>query len=178
MTTRRSADRLFAVLVTAAWASLGCGYKLVDYNAPPGDLRSISIITLENESYEPGIEFVMADNLRREFLRRGALDVLEDPSEADMVLSGRIAGIATLSRSFSSVELALESEVVMELALVATRRDGRSIQLEGNLLKESERYLHSADHQATRKNRHEALQRIASVLAGRVHDLLYEVALQ
>jgi hypothetical protein len=83
-----------------------------------------------------------------------------------------------VSRSFSSVELSLETEVVLELELLATRRDGTSFQLNGNLLKQSDRYLQSADHQATLKNRREALRRVASVLAARVHDLLYEVRLQ
>ena len=158
--------------------ALGCGYKLIDYSQPPDDLRSVSIVTLANDSYEPGIELMVADALRREFLRRGALDVIEDPGAADVVLSGRVPGVATMSRSFSSVELSLETEVVIELELLATRRDGTSFQLNGNLLKESDRYLQSADHQATLKNREEALRRVASVLAVRVHDLLYEVRLQ
>ena len=42
-------------------------------------------------------------------------------------------------------------------------------------MKETERYLASADIEATRKNRDEALRKVAVVLAVRIHDLLYEM---
>ena len=54
-------------------AGSGCGYKLIDYSEPIAGLGSVAIQTFKNESYEPGVEFVVADALRREFLRRGAL---------------------------------------------------------------------------------------------------------
>jgi hypothetical protein len=42
-------------------------------------------------------------------------------------------------------------------------------------MQDTERYLASADVEATRKNRGEAMRKMAEVLAARVHDLLYEV---
>jgi hypothetical protein len=54
-------------LVSAlAMLQLGCGYKLIDYRAAPANFQSISIKTFENDSYEPGIELVVGDTLRRE----------------------------------------------------------------------------------------------------------------
>ena len=61
-----------------------CGYSLVDYQSPPEGLASVSILTFSNDSYEPGIELVFADALRKEFLRRGAISVINDPAEADL----------------------------------------------------------------------------------------------
>ena len=41
-------------------------------------------------------------------------------------------------------------------------------------LRESERYVASADAEATRKNRQEALRQLASVLAGRAYLILQD----
>ena len=43
-------------------------------------------------------------------------------------------------------------------------------------MQDTERYLASADIEATRKNRDEAMRRMANVLAARAHDMLYELA--
>ncbi len=152
-----------------------CGYTLVDYQTPPEGLTSVSIQTFSNESYEPGIELVVADALRREFLRRGVLSVLNDPAAADLVLSGSIDRINTQSRTFSSVSLVLEWEVTLDLNIVAALSNGTLIPVDMRAMRETERYLASADIEATRKNREEALRRLSAVLAVRTHDMLYEV---
>lgn len=163
---------LSGVLVVALL--LGCGYRPVRYAAGLGDVRSLAIRTLENDSYEPGVEYVVSEALRREFLRRGAVRLIEDPGAADLVLSGSVAGVSTQGRAFSSVLLSLEYELTLDLALRATLRDGREVPLDAASLRESERYLASADVEAQRKNREEAVRRVSSLLAGRVHDALAE----
>ncbi len=45
-------------------------------------------------------------------------------------------------------------------------------------LQEAEYYLASADVEAMRKNRDEAIRRVAGVLAQRVHDTLFEAVRQ
>lgn len=166
------------LLVAAQLVASGCGYRLVRYGGALGDVHTLSVRTPHNDSFEPGIEFVVAEALRREFLRRGAVRLSEDPGDADLVLTGRVLPIGTAGRSFSSVVLTLEYEVTLTLELQAQRRDGTSVGLDARALTETERYLASADVEATRKNRREALHRLASVLAGRVHDALYEVLVQ
>lgn len=151
-----------------------CGYTLVDYESPPEGLTSVSILTFANESYEPGIELVLADAMRREFLRRGALKLRDDPEAADLVVSGTIARIVTQSRTFSSVALVLEWEIALAVNVVATRRDGTVIPVDLGVTVDTERYLASADIEATRKNREEALRKLSAVLARRTHDVLYE----
>jgi outer membrane lipopolysaccharide assembly protein LptE/RlpB len=163
-----------AVAVVALLALAGCGYRLVRYERTLGDLGSVAIPTLENESYEAGVENMVSNALRREFLRRGALSLSDDPARADLVLAGSILPVHTSGRSFSSVTLVLEYEITLSLALTATRSDGTEVPLDPNALRESERYLASADVEATRKNREEALRRVSGLLAGRIHDALAE----
>ncbi len=158
-------------------AGFGCGFKLIDYSEPIADLGSVAIQTFKNESYEPGVEFVVADALRREFLRRGALVLVDDAIDADLVVSGVVDPIVTRARSFSSIALALEWEVTLRLAVYAERSDGSRTRLDEDSMLATERYLASADIEATRKNRDEAIRTMASSLAARVHDMLYEIYL-
>jgi hypothetical protein len=152
----------------------GCGYQFVRYSEALGDARRVAIQGLVNETFEPGIDSVVGDALHREFLRRGALEIVEDPDVADLVIAGRVRDVRTRSRSFSSIQFALEYEVVLLLDIQVSRRDGTPVSIDRRALVESELYLASADVEVARTNREEALRRLSTVLAGRVHDALYE----
>ena len=161
-------------MVLCAWLAAGCGYAFVRYDGGLGEVRSVAVNTPRNDSYEPGVEFVVADALRREFLRRHGVRLVEDPVGADLVISGRVLPIRASSRSFSSVILALEYELTLALELHATKADGSELVIDPRATSETERYLASADVEALRKNRQEALRQAAALLAGRVYDALYE----
>lgn len=158
------------VIVSLLLAVAGCGYSLV--GAGLAEAGSIAIRTPENASFEPGLEWVVAQALRRELLRRDSARLVEDPAKAAWVVSGRVLPVTHHSRSFSSTVLSLEEEVRVSLDLDVTARDGSVVELGG--LQETERYLASADIEVQRKNRGEALQRVASVLASRFFDALGE----
>ena len=158
-------------------AGSGCGYKFVNYEESLENVGSVAIQTFVNESYEPGVEFVVADALRREFLRRGAVVLVDDAIDADLVVSGIVEPLVTKTRSFSSIALALEWEVTLRLAVDAEWSDGTRMRLDEDGTQATERYLASADIEATRKNRDEAIRTLASGLASHVHDMLYELYL-
>jgi hypothetical protein len=167
-------SRRVLIVVVAALALSGCGYSFVRYGSGLGDVRRVAIRGLTNDSFEPGVETLVSEALAREFLRRGALRLVDTPETADLVIGGAVKSIEVRRRSFSSILFALEYEVRMELALTLARRDGTPVAIDANALAESERYLASSDLEVTRTNRQEALRRLAGVLAGRVHDALYE----
>lgn len=164
---RLVAGTLAAVVV---W---GCsGYHVVRTDTALGPVRRVAVQTLENHSFEPGIEVMVSDALRREFQRGGGVAVVADPAQADLVLSGAVLDLVTTARSFSSVAFGLEYQVELRLALTAKRADGNVIALNADALREWELYLTSADVEAERKNRDEALRRVASVLAERTREFL------
>ncbi|RIK99737.1 MAG: hypothetical protein DCC71_19965 [Proteobacteria bacterium] len=163
-----------AVVLAAALLAVasGCGgYRFVRAQESLGSVRRVAVPTLANRSFEPGLELLVTEALRREFQRRGAV-VVGDPAQADLVLSGTVLEVHTQSRSFSSIAFTLEYQVQMALSLVATRPDGSSIPLDWNAQNEWELYLTSADVEAEKRNRDEALRRLAAVLAARVHETL------
>ena len=152
----------------------GCGYQIVRYRDALGDARRVAIVGLVNDSFEPGLDSLVSDAISREFLRRGALEVVSDPETADLIVNGTVDRLQTRSESFSSIEFVLEFRVTLRLDLEVARRDGTRIRIGKRALRESEFYQASADVEVTRTNRKEALERLAGILAGRFHDALYE----
>lgn len=149
-------------------------YSLVRYDGGLGDVRSVAIVTPHNDSYEPGIEYVVADALRREFLRRRGVKLVQNQDAADLVIQGRVLSIRSRARSFSSVIQALEYEITLNVELLAKLSDGTEISIDARATRETERYLASADVEVQRKNRQEALREVSRLVAGRVYDALYE----
>ena len=93
---------------------------------------------------------------------------------ADLVISGSVAQLTVSRKSFSSIALALEYELRLGLAVKIARRDGTVVPLDASAQIETERYVASADVEVERTHREEALRRLASLLAGRIHDALFE----
>lgn len=166
------------VLCVLALFVLGCGYQFV--RAPTlgggsggssGSIR-IAVPALVNDSFDSKVAVLLTDALRRECLRRGVLRLVDASAAPDIVVVGRVLPIETFATSVSSVSAALEQQVEVEADLHAERGDGSEIQLPDTLFTEWELYLESADVEAARKNRDEALRRVASVIATRFHDVL------
>jgi hypothetical protein len=172
--------RSFAASVAwlAAWAlaaggPIACGYAWVGRSGG-GALGRIAVETPDNGSSHPGLEFVVADALRREVLRRVGAELVDDPGAADWVVSGRVLPVRIQAASLSPVVLTLEYELTLALDLSARSTQGREIKAEPRELSESERFFSSADAEAQRKNRGEALRRVSQMLAARFLDRLAE----
>ena len=164
------------LLIPLALAS-GCGYGFVGAADGLGEVRVVSIETPRNDSFQTGAEYVVAEALRGELLRRGGATLSEDPERADLVISGRVLRVESRPQSLSSVALALEFELALSLELEATPRDGPPLSLPFRQFTESDLYIASADVEAERKNREEVLGRVARVAATRFLDAL-SLALQ
>jgi hypothetical protein len=154
-------------------ATAGCaGYHVAGRQGTLGSVHRVAVEPLQNESYEPGVDVLVTDALVRELARRRDVEVVRDPARADLVLEGAVLPLSTRSRSFSSVELALEYEVELDVSLKARRSDGTTFDFDPTMLRDWELYLASADIEAERKNREEAIRRLAALLARRVNDAL------
>lgn len=169
-TVRIVAQRVLPFLLLGCL--LGCGYRFVQYG-PDGETRQkISVVTLVNDSAEPGVELLASQALRHEILARGGLGLSSDPSEADFTLRGRVLPIRTASRSFTGVVLAREYEVTLRLELRVDPLRPEDGALSRTEFEATEIYLASADAAVLRKNRQEALRFLSGLLASRVHDAM------
>lgn len=163
--------RLPLAITMFAVVLLGCGYTWVGATSGQA-LGRVVVVTPENASGEGGLELVVADALRREVLRRADAELVEDRSRADWIVTGRVLPLEVTATSFSSVVLALEYQLTLALDLRARDAEGAEVAPGVRVLRDSERYLASADVEALRKNRQEALRRVSQLLAARFLDAL------
>jgi len=147
-----------------------CGYRVPHRGSVSPEAPKVAIETLENDSSEPGLELMVTDAIRRELLARGGMRLVSHPHEADLVVEGSVMPVETRTQSFSSVVLALEYTLTLSLDLELRRADGKIVTLDPLALRDREIYLVSADVEAGRKNRQEALRRVSVLLASRVID--------
>ncbi|MGI9432266.1 MAG: LPS assembly lipoprotein LptE [Myxococcota bacterium] len=165
-------------LLVLSLPSCFAGYQWVHYEGALGDIQTIAIESLRNESLEPGVDSIMSDAIATEFRRRGALRVVEDKNLADLVVDGEVKSVRINARSFSSIQFSLEYAVTVSVDVAIRRRDGTEVELGERSLSETELYFASADVEIVRKNREEAVRRVAVILAGRIHDALFVRTIQ
>lgn len=130
----------------------------------------LAVMAIRNDSPEPWLNRVVTDALKREMAARGAVVLVEDPHQADLVLRGRVRPLFIEARSFSSFVAALEYSVTVALDLEVVRASGDIVQLDAAMLTETDIYLASADIETTRTHKLEALRRISDLLASRIAD--------
>ena len=121
---RLQRSRLRALLALAGVAVLalsGCGYKIVRYDGAIPGLDRLAIRGFENMSFEPGVDALVSDAMVREFDRRQSVRLVDDLDVADYVLWGIVEDVRINRRSFSSVQFALEYDVVLRLRVFIER---------------------------------------------------------
>jgi hypothetical protein len=164
------------------WGALlvGCfaGYDFVSYENALGDVRTVAIEALRNGSLHEGVDSIVSDAITTEFRRRRALRVVEDPEIADLIIGGQVAEVRVAARTFSSIQFALEYSITLQLDVMVRRPDGTEVPIGDRALSGTDLYFASADIEATRKNQSEAVRRVAVVLAGRLHDALFQRTIQ
>jgi hypothetical protein len=170
-----------AVALVSAWILAvlgvsGCGYTVVGAAPEAGDGSSgslrVAVHTFVNSTTEPGAELVVTDALRRELFDRPRVAVVRGPEGADWTVEGRVNDLRIRTETFSSVVLALEQSLTLRVSVDIRDAEGKPLELSDSALSGTEVYLASADIEVTRKNRTEALRRVAGVIARRVGDAL------
>jgi hypothetical protein len=166
--------RIRVAVVGLAALACACGYQWAAGPDPSVSRPRVAVEPLRNDSFEPGVESLVTDALRREFLRRGGVQLVPDPELADLVLGGAVLPIVSRADATTSVAFAIEYELTLRLDLSVTRAGEEAVALDRRSLQKSEFYFASSDVEVQRKNRQEALRSASSAIAGHVHDVLFE----
>lgn len=77
----------FAIFAFSLFLAAGCTYTF--YPGVLGDFQTIAINNLENKTYEHGLETLVTEAIRDEFIFDGSLKVRKE-READLLLSGSV----------------------------------------------------------------------------------------
>lgn len=97
---KRSLTFLFLLLTGSVihFSLTGCAYKLsTNIEKLPGDIKSIQIPLFENKSTEPGVEIFFTNSLKNEALKSRSVKVVNDESQAEGVLLGKITSIEVVN---------------------------------------------------------------------------------
>ena len=154
-----------------------CGYRPLDGRAAFGpNVHTIEIEAFENESRAPGLEQQVADALVEEFSRRAWLEpVLQGQlASPDLVMSGLLRTADVYSNSYSAGGLALEERVSVRFDVSVRRRESGEVVYRHPDMGVTEVFLSSADSQVYASNKEQALRRVSSAIAERVHDELFQ----
>ena len=96
-----------AVVLTACLPSWGCGYALAGRGSfLPEYIQTIGIPQFSNATAFEGVEQVLTEHVRSEFIGRGKYKVLPQPGGVDAVLTGEITSITIAPASFTQEQQA------------------------------------------------------------------------
>lgn len=165
----------------ALLALFGCGYHFAGTGGrAPGDISSVSVDVLHNQTGELGIEVLFTNSIINEFIRWKRLQV-KPANEADAVLGGSIARIKTQEASHVGAQETLETRVTVTLALTLRRVETDEVLWQNKSLSYFEEYLQrnpqtgqSLPALQVQRNRNEAFSRIAEWLAEKIHNDIFE----
>lgn len=166
-----------AAAVLLSLSAVACGYRALDGSEAFGpDVRTIELVAFENESREPGLEQQLADALNEEFSRRGWLEpeLGGKAAGSDLVMNGVLHSANVRSNSYSSGGLALEERVEVRLDVSVRRSASGELVYQHPDFRVTEVFLSSADPQVYASNKEQALRRVSSAIAERVHDELFQ----
>ena len=91
---------------------LGCGYQFVGRaSALPPEVRKIAVPTFENTTFEPLLDERLTEAVKKGFMARPRLQVVNSASEADAVLKGKIIAFRLIPLSFDPQNQAAEYRV-------------------------------------------------------------------
>ena len=152
----------------------GCGYHFAGTGGQaPGDIQSIAINVLKNQTAEIGIETIFTNAILNEFVRWKRLEV-KPANEAEAVLAGSIARIKTQRASHLTRTRTLETRMTVTLSLTLTRADTDEILWQNKNLSYFDEYVETGNSLNTNTLRNEAFRRIAEFLAEKIHRDLFE----
>ncbi|HTO52060.1 MAG TPA: LPS assembly lipoprotein LptE [Myxococcota bacterium] len=172
-----SSARLWATFALALFASPACGYHALSGAESLGpNVHSIELKALENETREPGLETLVGEAMNEEFTRRGWLKsgVQGELSDPDLIMMGTLRTANYHSSSYSAGALALEESIDISLDLKVERAATKEVIWHDGNLHVREVFLSSADPGIFASNKEQALRRLSSEIAQRVHDELFQ----
>jgi outer membrane lipopolysaccharide assembly protein LptE/RlpB len=115
---------------------LGCGYQFAGRSELfPKDVRSVYVEPFLNRTRDVGLEHEMTTALRSELYRRGELQVVDVPDQADAILSGVVRSFDSTTASVNRDAELLQYETVMLVDVALRRRQPSEILWRGQAIR-------------------------------------------
>jgi len=115
---------------------LGCGYQFAGRSDLfPKDVRSVYVEPFLNRTRDVGMEHEITTALRSELYRRGELQVVDLPDQADAILSGVVRSFESTTASVNREDEVLQYEAVMLVDVTFRRRQPSEILWRGQAIR-------------------------------------------
>ncbi len=169
----KAAQRVFrcvflpALLLAAALAISGCGYKVSGGGMLPGGITRVAVTIFENRSGETNVEGIFSSDIIYELTRNGKT-VVSSLAAAEAGLSGTIVSVTTRSIARQSIHDAVERRVTATVSLKLSDATGRVI-WQADRITENEAYAVVEDKGASEQNKRQALSKLSRRLAERAY---------
>ena len=143
---------------------LSCGYRFTGSEGPPRGVEKLYIENIINKTTEPGIDVLITDALKNEFIQkyRGALT---SRPEAQAILSGTLVGIRTETVARRGSLTSLERRVFMTIDLAMKSMDSESIWYAKGITSSDTYQVISGDKEASEQNKRDVLADLAEIIA-------------
>lgn len=178
--------RVFGLLFILTLLSFsGCGYQFRADGEPVGiEIKSIAIPMVESTSSEKGFEADFTTVLRDEFISHGRVP-LKNKDQAGMIIDVKIYKVNTQPLTYDTTQTVVSGRTLTHettssrrliLSLNASlidRSSGETVWSDGSMTEEA-RFIVTADPLVNRKNRKEALIKIARLLSQRIYNRTME----
>ncbi|MCB1155118.1 hypothetical protein KDL45_15785 [bacterium] len=169
----RRAAYLLIPIVLSALALVQCGYTREGRGANlDTGIRSVAIPTFRNDTFEAGLETIVTDALRREFLLHHFVKIA--PAEqADAIAVGVIRKFNTKPISFSESDFATEYRASIRMSLKIVTPGGRVIWSDERIAEVAE-YPANEDVFTSESNKRSAIRSIAEKIARDTHARIFD----
>jgi hypothetical protein len=168
-----SSKLALAVVWLIALSLLGCGYHFAGTGGQaPGDIKSIAIDVLQNNTAEVGLGNVFTNAIINQFVQWKRLPI-KPRKEADGVLAGTITGIQTQEVSHVDSKKTLTTRVTITLQLTLERVETDEILWKKNY-SYYEDYVETGNALDTALLRRRAASQIAEYLAEKIYMDMFE----
>lgn len=116
-----------AGFILAVQLLAGCGYQFQGSGTSlPADVKTLAVASVENETLDPGLGRDVEEALRTMIESFGALQLVENESEADAVMRAVVKGVDTRVRSVTgATDIALEYDLIITVAAELRRQNGQ-----------------------------------------------------
>ena len=146
----------------------GCGYRLSDEALHlPDDVSILSIEMFENRTLEPYLDNILTTHFTRRLLLLPDITLLENPEEAEAIVSGRIISYFVASSAYDGQNIVSQYRATMQVEAEFIRQSDGKVLWRGKLIRFQ---TFSADQDLKRQD---DLERIAQdILSSRLAEEL------
>ena len=147
-----------------------CGYRLRE--RPPGfrpEWKTIYVEIFKNRTSETVLGVYLSEALRRRFARSGFVELVANPTRADLIIRGEVKRLSIGGISYNVYTETLERRISVTLAVDMRTRDGGIIWQNRNLSRYENYPVEGTTSGVLDPGKEEALRKLSEDLA----DIIY-----